>query len=170
MNVHEQERNMTGEIRLRRFSRILYSMYRAALEKHKTQLTINTKSLAFLQQRPRGNSSVDTYPKPISVQPEAATAIATNMSSMSSTMSMDMGTATSSAAMPMATDQDMGGMGGMGDGCKISVRMILFSKWNVLTRVPQMLWNWNTIDSCKHSSCVVLRWTLNSLPYRLPLE
>jgi hypothetical protein len=42
---------------------------------------------------------------------------------MSSTMSMSMGTATSSAAMPAATDADMGGMGGMGDGCKISVRM-----------------------------------------------
>jgi len=36
-------------------------------------------------------------------------------------MSMDMGSATSSAAMPAATDHDMGGMGGMGDGCKISV-------------------------------------------------
>jgi hypothetical protein len=36
---------------------------------------------------------------------------------------MSMGTATSSAAMPAATDADMGGMGGMGDGCKISVSM-----------------------------------------------
>jgi hypothetical protein len=51
-----------------------------------------------------------------------------DMSGMSTTMSMDMGTATTSAAMPTATDQDMGsmgGMGGMGDGCKISVSMML---------------------------------------------
>jgi hypothetical protein len=46
-----------------------------------------------------------------------------DMSAMSSTMSMDMGTATSTAAMPAATDAEVGGMGGMGDGCKISVRM-----------------------------------------------
>jgi hypothetical protein len=46
-----------------------------------------------------------------------------DMSGMSSTMSMSMGTATSSAAMSAATDADMGGMDGMGDGCKISVRM-----------------------------------------------
>jgi hypothetical protein len=46
-----------------------------------------------------------------------------DMSGMSSTMPMNMGTATSSAGMPAATDADMGGMGGMGDGCKISVRM-----------------------------------------------
>lgn len=40
---------------------------------------------------------------------------------MSTSMTMDMGTATSSGAMPTATEHDMGGMGGMGDGCKISV-------------------------------------------------
>jgi hypothetical protein len=52
-----------------------------------------------------------------------AIALAMDMSGMSSTMPMSMGTATSSAAMPAATDADMGGMGGMGDGCKISVCM-----------------------------------------------
>jgi hypothetical protein len=46
---------------------------------------------------------------------------------MSSTMSMDMGTATISAAMPAATEEmSMDGMG-MGDGCKISVSTMLFN-------------------------------------------
>jgi hypothetical protein len=45
---------------------------------------------------------------------------------MSSTMSMDMGSATMSAAMPAATEEmSMEGMG-MGDGCKISVSMMTF--------------------------------------------
>lgn len=51
-----------------------------------------------------------------------------DMSAMSTSMPMDMGTATSSSAIPMATDHDMGGMGGMGDGCKISVRTTLASQ------------------------------------------
>jgi hypothetical protein len=50
-------------------------------------------------------------------------ALTMDMTGMSSTMPMSMGTATSSAAMPAATDADMSGMGGMGDGCKISVSM-----------------------------------------------
>lgn len=70
-------------------------------------------------------------------------------------MSMDMGTATSSGAMPTATDHGMGGMEGMGDGCKISVSIALLVRrtQDVITDVlSQMLWNWNTIDSCKHHS------------------
>jgi hypothetical protein len=47
---------------------------------------------------------------------------------MSTSMTMDMGTATSSGAMPTATEHDMGGMGGMGDGCKISVSLLAISR------------------------------------------
>jgi hypothetical protein len=50
---------------------------------------------------------------------------------MSISMTMDMGTATSSGAMPTATEHDMGGMGGMGgmgDGCKISVSLLAISR------------------------------------------
>jgi hypothetical protein len=50
-----------------------------------------------------------------------------DMSGMSTSMTMDMGTATSSGAMPTATEHDTGGMGGMGDGCKISVSQITIS-------------------------------------------
>lgn len=71
---------------------------------------------------------------------------------MSNSMSMDMATATSSSAMPMATDHDMGGMGGMGDGCKISVSTILTSHGKDANTMEKMLWNWNTIDSCKRLS------------------
>ena len=54
-----------------------------------------------------------------------------DMSGMSTsmTMDMDMGTTTSSGAMPTATEHDMGGMGGMGDGCKISVSVIHISRF-----------------------------------------
>ena len=58
-----------------------------------------------------------------------------DMSGMSSTMSMDMSTATSTAAMPAATDHDMGGMEGMGDGCKISVSMVLFPVRELINKV-----------------------------------
>jgi hypothetical protein len=54
-----------------------------------------------------------------------------DVSSMSISMTMDMGTATSSGAMPTATEHDMGGMGGMGgmgDGCKISVSLLAISR------------------------------------------
>jgi hypothetical protein len=51
-----------------------------------------------------------------------------DMSGMTTSMDMDMGTATSSGAMPTATEHDMGGMGSMGDGCKISVSLILISR------------------------------------------
>lgn len=44
---------------------------------------------------------------------------------MSTSMTMDMVTATSSGAMPTATEHDMGGMSGMGNGCKISVSHVL---------------------------------------------
>lgn len=58
---------------------------------------------------------------------------------MTMDMTMDMAGPTTSSVMPSATgqamDHDMGGMGGMGNNCKIS-----------------MLWNWNTIDSCFISS------------------
>ncbi|KAM0713847.1 hypothetical protein Q7P37_010809 [Cladosporium fusiforme] len=55
-----------------------------------------------------------------------------DMSGMSSSVTMDMATMTSSGheAMSTAADHDMEGMDMMG-GCKIS-----------------MLWNWNTIDAC----------------------
>jgi hypothetical protein len=46
---------------------------------------------------------------------------------MSTSMTMDMVTATSSGAMPTATEHDMGGMG-MGDGCKISVSVLPISR------------------------------------------
>ena len=51
-----------------------------------------------------------------------------DMSGMSTSMTMDMVTATSSGAMPTATEHDMGGMGGMGDGCKISVSLAPISR------------------------------------------
>jgi hypothetical protein len=51
--------------------------------------------------------------------------MSSTMSGMSSTMSMDMASATMSAAMPAATEEmSMDGMG-MGDGCVISVSMMI---------------------------------------------
>jgi hypothetical protein len=50
-----------------------------------------------------------------------------DMSGMSTSATMEMATATSSGAMPTATEHDMGGMGGMGDSCKISVSVLPIS-------------------------------------------
>lgn len=82
-----------------------------------------------------------------------------DMSSMSHSMTMDMASATTSAAMAAATDHDMESMEDMMGGCKISVRVVRLMNYRrpLLISNVQMLWNWNTIDSCEHTQLASLQ-------------
>ena len=83
----------------------------------------------------------------------ASSAAMTGMDMASSTMT-DMASSTG-MAMPASTaasmsGMDMGGMGG--NGCKISVRPHSTDPLTLKAHGVQMLWNWETVDSCFLSS------------------
>ena len=79
------------------------------------------------------------------------------MTASTGAMSSMMPAATATATMSSSMDMDMGGAG----ACKISVRWLSNSQIPTLVNLSadqtlfrrQMLWNWNTIDTCKSSTC-----------------
>ena len=82
---------------------------------------------------------------------------AMTMAASTGTMSSMMPAAITTATMSSSMDMDMGGA----EACKISVRWLSNSQIPALVNLSadqtffrrQMLWNWNTIDTCKSSTC-----------------